>query len=207
MTNRKVIKQSCQTHRVDRCTAHGVAEPDFGFSSERSLCEGRSNGFSLLKALNELSSFLNAHGGGSCVFALQFPQRLFPPLALPLPLRPPLFSSPLSSFVLVLLLKRLVALLLPLLFPKLTLPLGKQLFCSLRPFFVFFALLLLLLMQAMKVQAAFALLLLVKMVVQRGSRQRRRRRRLQLLLLLLLLLMVMTTLVVEVELVLLFILS
>jgi hypothetical protein len=147
---------------------------------------------------------LNAHGGRSCVFALQFPQRLFPPLSLPFPLRPPLFSSPRSSFVLVLLLKRLVALLLPLLVPKLTLPLGKQLFCSLRPFFDFFALLLLLLMQAVKVQAAFVLLLLVKMVVPRGSRQRRRR--LQLLLLLLLLLLV-TTLVVEVELVLLFILS
>jgi hypothetical protein len=138
---------------------------------------------------------LNAHGGGSCVFALQFPQRLFPPLSLPLPLRPPLFSSPHSSFVLVLLLKQLVMLLLPQLCPKLALPLSLQLFSSLHPFFVFLRL-----MQAVTVKPAFALLLLVKMVVPRGSRQRRRR--LQLLLLLLLLLLV-TTLVVEVELVLL----
>ena len=139
----------------------------------------------------------------SCVFALRFPLRFFPPQNLPLPLRPPLFSSPRS-----ILHRRAVALfLLPLLFPKLALPLSLQLFSSLRPYFVFFALLLLLLMQAVKVKAAFALLLLVKVVVQRGSRRRRRRRRLQLLLLLLLLLMVMTTLVVEVELVLLLILS
>jgi hypothetical protein len=139
----------------------------------------------------------------SCFSALQFPLRFFPPQHLPLPLRPPLFSSPRS-----ILHNRAVALfLLPLLFPMLTLQRERELFSELRPFFDFFALLLLLLMQAVKVKAAFALLLLVKMVVQRGSRQRQRRRRLQLLLLLLLLLMVMTTLVVEVELVLLFILS
>jgi hypothetical protein len=139
----------------------------------------------------------------SCVVALQFPLRFFPPQTHPLPLRPPLFSAPRS-----ILHNRAVALfLLPLLFPTLAQPLSRQLFCSLRPFFDFFALLFLLLMQAVKVQAAFALLLLVKMVVQRGSRQRQRRRRLQLLLLLLLLLLLMTTLVVEVELVLLFILS
>ena len=114
-------------------------------------------------------------------------------------MRPPLFFSLRS-----ILHRRAVALfLLPLLFPKLALLLSLQLFSSLRPFFDFFALLLLLLMQVVKVKAAFALLLLLKVVVQRGPR--RRRRRLQLLLLLLL--MVMTTLVVEVELVLLFILS
>ena len=61
------------------------------------------------------------HHHASCVVALQFPLRFFPPQTHPLPLRPPLFSAPRS-----ILHNRAVALfLLPLLFPTLAQPLYR----------------------------------------------------------------------------------